>query len=196
MEAGGWGKAGGACSSDRSLSLETLPRGRYSPAMLDDLYDRDVLAWSEHQADLLRRVARGERANDIDWEHVAEEIEDVGLSQLNAVQSLLQQILVHLLKLHGWPEFSAEHHWRAEIVAFQSEAERRFTPSMRQRIDLAKIYDRAARQIELTRYGGKAGLTPPMACPVTLDQLLTAPCADLESTVSTPGPVHFDDARG
>jgi len=31
--------------------------------MPDDLYDRDALAWSEHQASLLRRVARGERVN-------------------------------------------------------------------------------------------------------------------------------------
>jgi hypothetical protein len=65
--------------------------------MPDDLYDRDVLAWSEHQATLLRRVARGERVNDIDWTHVVEEIEDVGLSELNAVRSYLRQILAHLL---------------------------------------------------------------------------------------------------
>jgi hypothetical protein len=32
--------------------------------MPNDLYDRDVLAWSEHQADLLRRLARGEQVND------------------------------------------------------------------------------------------------------------------------------------
>jgi Domain of unknown function DUF29 len=53
--------------------------------MPDDLYDRDILAWSEHQATLLRRAALGERVNDIDWAHVVEEIEDVGLSELNAV---------------------------------------------------------------------------------------------------------------
>jgi hypothetical protein len=52
--------------------------------MLDDLYDRDALAWSEHQAGLLRRVARGERVNEVDWEHVIEEIEDAGLSELLA----------------------------------------------------------------------------------------------------------------
>lgn len=48
--------------------------------MPDDLYERDILIWSEQQADLLRRVARGERVNGVDWAHVAEEIEDVGLS--------------------------------------------------------------------------------------------------------------------
>jgi hypothetical protein len=156
--------------------------------MPDDLYERDVLAWSEHQAALLRGVARGERVNDIDWEHVAAAIEDLGLSQLNAVQSVLQQILVHLLKLHGWPELGADQHWRAEIVAFQSDAERRFAPFMRQRIDLARLYGRAVRQIELTRYGGKPGLAPPADCPVTLDPLLTAGCEDLEAAFSTQEP--------
>jgi hypothetical protein len=29
--------------------------------MANDLYDRDVLAWSERQADLLRRLARESR---------------------------------------------------------------------------------------------------------------------------------------
>ena len=65
--------------------------------MPDDLYHRDALAWAEQQAALLRRVARGERVNDIDWDHVVEEIEDVGLSELNAVRSYLRQILAHLL---------------------------------------------------------------------------------------------------
>jgi hypothetical protein len=45
--------------------------------MPDGLYERDVLAWSQHQADLLRRLGRGEQANDVDWAHVAEEIEDM-----------------------------------------------------------------------------------------------------------------------
>ena len=46
--------------------------------MPDNLYERDILSWSEHQADLLRCLARGEWAIGIDWEHVVQEIEDVG----------------------------------------------------------------------------------------------------------------------
>jgi Domain of unknown function DUF29 len=149
--------------------------------MPDDLYDRDVLAWSEQQATLLRRAARGERVNDIDWTHVVEEIEDVGLSELNAVHSYLRQILVHLLKLHGWPGLGACRHWRSEIVAFQTDAQRRFTPSMRQRIDLDAIYARAVLQIEPLRYGGRPALAAPTTCPVTLDAVLSAPCSDLEA---------------
>jgi Domain of unknown function DUF29 len=45
---------------------------------MSDLYDTDILAWSKRQADLLRRVAAGERVNDqVDWGNVAEEIEDI-----------------------------------------------------------------------------------------------------------------------
>jgi hypothetical protein len=38
--------------------LEWHRSRRYGRGMPDDLYDRDVLAWSEHQAMLLRRAAR------------------------------------------------------------------------------------------------------------------------------------------
>ncbi|MGA3002660.1 MAG: DUF29 family protein [Acetobacteraceae bacterium] len=53
--------------------------------MPDDLYDHDILTWSHNQTALLRRLARGERVKGVDWVHVVEEIEDVGLSELNAV---------------------------------------------------------------------------------------------------------------
>ena len=66
--------------------------------MPDDLYDRDILFWSESQADLLRRLGRGEGVNGIDWAHVVEEIEDVGLSELHSVQSYLNLVLLQLLK--------------------------------------------------------------------------------------------------
>ena len=60
--------------------------------MPDGLYERDALAWSERQADLLRRLAAGERLNEaVDWPNVIEEVQDVGLSELRAVRSLLVQ---------------------------------------------------------------------------------------------------------
>lgn len=70
--------------------------------MPDDLYDRDVLIWSEQQAELLRRLAAGERVNDaLDWPNLIEEVESVGRLELHACQSLLRQALVHLLKCHA-----------------------------------------------------------------------------------------------
>ena len=57
---------------------------------MSDLYETDVVTWSDRQADLLRRIAAGERVNDqVDWENVVEEIESVGQSQIDAVESAL-----------------------------------------------------------------------------------------------------------
>jgi len=155
------------------------------PPMPDELYDRDVLAWSEHQADLLRRLARGERVNDVDWLHVIEEIEDVGLSELNAVQSYLRQILVHLLKAQGWPDHASVPHWREEVAAFQAEAAQRFAPSMRQRIDLDRLYARALKQLTAADYGRPPLLWFTDRLP-TVDQLLNDDVAVLEARFAVP----------
>jgi hypothetical protein len=153
--------------------------------MPDGLYERDILSWSEHQADLLRRLARGERVNDVDWEHVVEEIEDVGLSELHAVESYLDLMLVHLLKVQGWPNSPSVGHWRAEIGSFQKNAARRFAPSMRQRIDLLKLYRDALVQLEGVDYDGTAARPSPVACPFTLDAMLTERRADLEACLGS-----------
>jgi Domain of unknown function DUF29 len=43
-------------------------------------YDEDFYAWSQHQAAVLRELAaRRDLPNDLDVEHVAEEIEDVAM---------------------------------------------------------------------------------------------------------------------
>jgi len=139
-----------------------------NPLMPDGLYERDILAWSQHQADLLRRLGRGERVNDVDWTRVAEEIEDVGLSELHAVESFLNLIVVHLLKLHAWPDSEACAHWRGEIVAFRNNANRRFAPSMRQRIDVGALYAEAVEQLWETA----PNLHWPAENPFALDDLL------------------------
>ena len=124
--------------------------------------------------------------NGIDWTHVVEEIEDVGLSQLRAVHSYPRQILVHLLKLRGWPGDDASNHWRDEIAAFQAEAADRFTPSMRQKTELDTLHGRAVRQMAARAYGDGPAHPPPASCPVTLDALLTASCPELEAAFLAP----------
>jgi len=56
---------------------------------------------------------------------------------------------------------------------------------MRQRIDLAKIYARARKQVDLLRSGADPGLASPEVCPVTLDRLLGTPVEDLEAAFAT-----------
>jgi len=47
---------------------------------MSDLYETDVVLWSEQHADLLRRRALGMLVNDrdLDWTNIAEKIESVG----------------------------------------------------------------------------------------------------------------------
>jgi hypothetical protein len=89
------------------------------------------------------------------------------------------------LKLSGWPESEAGDHWRNEVATFQVEAIARYTPSMRQRIDLPSAYELAQRQVAPMRRGNHAGLPAPATCPVTLDQLLTASVEDLDAAFTS-----------
>jgi hypothetical protein len=154
---------------------------RYDWSMSDDLYERDVLVWSTRQADLLRRLARGERVNGVDWAHVVEEIEDVGLSQLNAVRGFLRRMMVALLKVAGWPESGAVGEWRGEIASFQAEAAQCFAPSMRRRIVVPRLYGQSREQLDGVTYDGRAPMALPTVCPFTLDTLLREKRAELEA---------------
>ena len=135
-------------------------------------YDTDILIWSERQADLLRRVAAGERINDqVDWKNVIEEIESVGNEQRHAVESLLLRALLHMLKAEAWPLARDVPHWHSEARVFRAQAANRFTPSMRQRLDLDRIYRQALRALPET-IDDQPPLPVPEGCPVTLDELL------------------------
>jgi hypothetical protein len=139
---------------------------------MSELYDTDILIWSERQSQLLRRLASGERVNDqVDWDHVVEEIESVGNEQLHAVTSLLVHALVHMLKADAWPLSRDVPHWRSEARRFRGDAADRFAPSMRQRIDLVRLYRRALYVMPET-IDGQPPLPVSQTCPMTLDELL------------------------
>ncbi len=137
-----------------------------------DLYDADILLWSERQRDLLRRVAAGDAVNETpDWQNIIDEIESVGNEQLHAVESLLRQALVHMLKAQAWPQSRDAPHRLSEARGFRADAADRFAPSMRQRINLARIYQKALRIMPDT-IDGQPPLPVPAECPVILDELL------------------------
>lgn len=160
------------------------PDFAYHPGMPDTLYDQDILTWSEQQASLLRRVANGERVNGVDWPNIAEEIEDVGSSILNAVRGLLRQAMVHLLKTHLFPNDPARGHWLIEADTFLAGAGDRFAPSMRQRIDLDTIW----RRVRVTAIddAGAAPAALPEQCPWSLSELLGTKPGSLLSSLAKP----------
>lgn len=135
------------------------------------LYEIDILDWSEHQADLLRRLASHQINSDqLDWPNIIEEVESVGREQLHAVESLLTQALLHMLKAQAWPTSSAVPGWLAEARLFRRQARRRFTPSMRQRLDLSGLYADALAGLP-NSIDGQPPEKLPATCAVTLDGL-------------------------
>ena len=126
-------------------------------------YDVDVLAWSERQGSLLRRLATGERVNDadLDWPNIAEEIESVGRSERSALSSHIAVIIEHLIKLETSPAIEPRAGWREIIVRARGEVERLLedSPSLRTGIEgaIAREVPRARRvaAASLMRYGEK-----------------------------------------
>lgn len=79
----------------------------------DVAHDADIHGWSLRQADLLRQG----RYDDVDIEHVAEEIESLGRSQPAILQSRYRLIAAHLLKAR----FQSERLTRSRIVTILRE---------------------------------------------------------------------------
>ena len=141
--------------------------------MPDGWYNRDTLAWAEEQAGLLRRLAAGERVNNaIDWPNVIEEVQEAGQAQLRSCRSLWRQAMIHLLKLHAWPESGSAAAWRAEIGVFLDDAEGHYSASMRQLIDLEAVYARALLRAGQARDESGLGRAWPNLCPFTIEALL------------------------
>src|SRR5688572_19810073 len=118
-------------------------KGYEAPMSHSMEYETDILTWSERQALALRELGRRQPplSNELDWEHVAEEIEDVGRSEFIAVQSLLRQILIHLIKALSAARSESMLHWRKEVIALHRGMLDRITPSMPLRFDLPKLWN-------------------------------------------------------
>jgi hypothetical protein len=140
------------------------------------LYDDDILLWSEQQAEAIRKLPTSARGlpNELDIENVAEEIESVGRSELAAVESHIELILLHLLKLAAKPDSVSAPHWRSEIVGFSGDLVRRYAPSMRQRIEVNRLWRSALRRAALG-FGDEVPpllSSPPGQSPIAVDDLL------------------------
>jgi hypothetical protein len=141
-----------------------------------DLYDTDILAWSEEQAAALRRLAaRGDLPNDLDLDNVVEEIESVGRSQLSRVETLIARILERVVKAVCEPDARSVGHWRTECVGWRVQLLRSFSPSMRQRIVMDDLWKDALTLAEaaLEEHGGALADGLKGSCPVELDELLS-----------------------
>ncbi len=92
-----------------------------------ELYETDIVAWSKEQAHLLQAG----RLSELDIEHIAEEIADVGKSEQRELASRMAVLLAHLIKWRFQSERRSRS-WRVTIRTQRNSIERRLrrTPSL------------------------------------------------------------------
>ncbi|NES23887.1 MAG: DUF29 domain-containing protein [Symploca sp. SIO3E6] len=136
---------------------------------LKHLYKTDEYLWLEETISLLKAHSLEE----LDLEHLIEELESLGKRDLNKVRSLLRQIMVHLLLLEYWQEEQERNyrHWKGEVTAFRADLRDALTTSLENKLkeDLESIY-RTPLKIVLQKTGLSSN-TIPDNCPYSFAQL-------------------------
>ncbi|HJU10688.1 MAG TPA: DUF29 domain-containing protein [Candidatus Binataceae bacterium] len=139
----------------------------------NSLYDHDYYGWLKAQIHALRE----RRLEEIDFENVAEEIEDLGKSERRSLESHLETLLSHLLKLSYATELSRNRNTRAwqntiELARFRIRRLLGESPSLRPELD--EIFRNAYQgaRISARRALGFPAEPLPEIPPWTLDQAL------------------------
>jgi len=134
---------------------------------MSELYDTDLVQWSEQQAQALRSRS----ANALDWDNLAEEIEGLARSDRREIRNRLAVICAHLLKWQFQPDGRGGS-WRGSIV----EARDRIadlieeSPSLRPYPETVLSAGYAAGRRKAEAETELVGM--PEACPWTIEQVL------------------------
>jgi Domain of unknown function DUF29 len=147
------------------------------PETARELYEADFYAWTRHQARELRRLKELRLNAELDLDHVAEEIEDLGNSVRKSVRSEVRRILEHFLKLAVSPADAPRGGWRRSIVDARTELSDDLTAMLYGDLadQLPRLYAQArkAAAIDLENEGeADAARLLPVANPWTLDDVL------------------------
>lgn len=101
-------------------------------AAIQSLYDSDFYAWALQNAALFK----AKRFDELDFEHLAEEIESMGKSEGCELNSRLEQLLLHLLKWQYQSERRSRS-WTVSINKQRIEIDKvlRHNPSLKYELD-------------------------------------------------------------
>jgi hypothetical protein len=144
---------------------------------LSELHDKDYTAWAKHMAELLK----ARKFEELDIEHLLEELEGMGASEQRELESRLRVLLSHLLKwqfqyrklAERWKEFKGDS-WRNTIKTQRSEIQFLLErhPGIRQFLtdSITDAY-RYARRLAVDETDLPLKTFPP-ACPYSQEQIL------------------------
>lgn len=136
---------------------------------LKQLYEIDDHLWLLETIELLKQ----KHFQDLDLENLIEELEALARRDKNAVASLLEQIIRHLLLLQYWTEEYNKNsaHWRTEIYGFRTQLKRKLTTNLLNHLqsELFPLYQDALGYVQRKT---QFNIDFPKECPYTLEQLL------------------------
>jgi hypothetical protein len=135
------------------------------------MYETDFVSWTEQTA----RLIRDGKFEQVDWEHVIEEIESLGRSDRRELKSRLEVLFNHLLKWEYQPD-SRSGSWKGTMNEQRNRIRDLLldSPSLKPYLDeiLSECYQRGRRaasdetELPLDAF--------PAECPYTLEQSLNS----------------------
>ena len=117
---------------------------------LKQLHDEDLNLWLEQIATAIKN----KDFNNMDWDGLLEEIEDMTASQKRALRSYTKRLIEHILKLKYWnseKEYNQKS-WKREVVNFRNEVQEILhdSPSLRNYLqnNYPAWYDKSAKAMK------------------------------------------------
>ncbi len=138
---------------------------------IQSYYESDYVRWLDLTAEQLRQ----QRIENLDWQHLIEEIEALGNEQRRKVESYLKQLLIHLLLYKYWEQerdYCAQG-WENEIDNFRDELEFLLRSKTHYNYccqNINRVYPKARRRVIKKTNLGAAIF--PQQCPFTLEEIL------------------------
>lgn len=137
--------------------------------MFNNLYERDYYLWIE---DVLKKIQE-KRWDEMDWENLWEEIDDMGKSQKQRLTSNLRILLMHLLKWEFQPQ-KRTNSWKSTIIEHRRRILEQLesSPSLKNLLNsnLEATYQKARKDASLET--NLALNTFPNQCPYTIERIL------------------------
>lgn len=134
--------------------------------MLKSLYKSDFYAWTQQQAELLRN----QYLSELDFIHLAEELEDMGRSEKRELASRLEVLLMHLLKWQFQPSLRSRS-WQLTLKEQRLRLEQHLAENPSLKAFLPEYLTRAY-QLAVIGAEKETGLSSfPSDCPYTLEQI-------------------------
>ncbi len=132
-------------------------------------YEKDLYTWALEQASLLRR----RKFDEIDLEHLIEEIEDISKSEKRTLQSFLEILLMHLLKWQFQPSHQGRS-WKFTIIEQRKRIESHLEENLGLKSKLPELIKKAYGYA-VTGAIRETGLSIkvfPQECPWTYEQFM------------------------